>query len=102
MGLIPVSENECSLRSSAHSATGVTPYFALFGVNMVTHGSVYKLARKLKSLTDIEATEVPKSVTLDLIRTKIRDSLHQAYVKNERTYNTRTRRVKFIPGQESS
>lgn len=95
-----LSEIECSLRSSVHSAIGVTPYFALFGINMVSHGSIYKLARRLKSLNDLEDAEVAKSVKQDLVRTRIRDSLHKAYEKNERTYNTRCKQVKFIPGQE--
>ena len=32
-----LTEIECSLRNSVHTATGVTPYFALFGQNMFTN-----------------------------------------------------------------
>lgn len=41
-----LSEIECALRTSVHSATGVTPFFALFGHNMFTSGVDYHLARK--------------------------------------------------------
>lgn len=47
-----LTEIECALRSSVHAAIGVTPLFALLGFEMYTNGSDYKLARKLKSLTD--------------------------------------------------
>ena len=95
-----LSEIECSLRSSVHSAIGVTPYFALFRMNMLSHGSLYYIARKLSLLTDCENTIIPKSVKMDLVRKKIRKSLHKTYLKNERTYNKRCRKIKFISGQE--
>lgn len=95
-----LSEIECSLRSSVHSSIGVTPYFALFGMNMVNHGSIYELARKLHLLNDPECHVVPKPTKMELMRDKIRENLHQAYLKNEKKYNMRSRKVKFIPGQE--
>lgn len=95
-----LSEVECSLRSSVHSTIGVTPYFALFGMNMVGHGSVYKLARKLNLLEDSENTILLKNLKAEVMRKQIRERLHEAYLKNEQTYNTRCRKVKFIPGQE--
>ncbi|XP_037825604.1 uncharacterized protein LOC119613645 [Lucilia sericata] len=95
-----LSEIEFSLRSSVQTSIGVTPYFALFGMNMISHGSVYKLAKKLQCLHDPEIDIVPKPVKMDLVRHKIRESLHKAYLKNEKTYNTRCRQVKFVPGQE--
>lgn len=80
-----LSEIEYSLRSSVHSAIGVTPYFAL-----------YQLARRLNNLSDLEDSTVPKSVTHNLVRAKIRESLHKAYEKNERSYNTRCKHVKVM------
>ncbi|XP_037816475.1 uncharacterized protein LOC119614632 [Lucilia sericata] len=67
---------------------------------MISHGSVYKLAKKLQCLHDPEIDIVPKPVKMDLVRHKIRENLHKAYLKNEKTYNTRCRQVKFVPGQE--
>ncbi|GBP12726.1 Retrovirus-related Pol polyprotein from transposon 17.6 [Eumeta japonica] len=58
----------------------VTPYFALFGMNMIGHGSVYRLARKLRSLGDTETQILPSQVKLDLIRERIKENLHRAYL----------------------
>ena len=49
-----LSEIECALRSSVHIATGMSPYFVLFGQNMFTNGSDYKLARKLRASEERE------------------------------------------------
>lgn len=67
---------------------------------MINHASVYKIARKLRILADSEAEVIPHAVKMELVREKIRDSLHQAYQKQEKYYNLRCRKVKFIPGQE--
>uniref|UniRef100_A0A1I8NJ95 Uncharacterized protein n=1 Tax=Musca domestica TaxID=7370 RepID=A0A1I8NJ95_MUSDO len=67
---------------------------------MINHASLNRLARKLKLLNDPETTLIPNSVKQDLIREKVRSSLHQAYLRNEKSYNLRSRQVKFIPGQE--
>ena len=40
-----LSEIECAIWNAVHTATGVTPYFALFGQHMFTSGDDYKLAR---------------------------------------------------------
>ncbi|XP_065356140.1 uncharacterized protein LOC135950531 [Calliphora vicina] len=95
-----LSEIEFSLRSSVQTSIGITTYFALFGMNMIGHGSVYSLARKLKSLNDAEMNVIPKPARIELIRQKIRENLHEAYARNEKTYSTRYRQVKFVPGQE--
>ncbi|GBP15281.1 Gypsy retrotransposon integrase-like protein 1 [Eumeta japonica] len=63
-----LSEIVFSLRSSLQSSIGVTPYFDLFGVNMTAHGSVYGLARKLKSLEDPELHVITHSEKLSLLR----------------------------------
>lgn len=95
-----LSEVELSLRSSIHGSIGVTPYFALFGMNMFTHGSVYKLARNLDLLGDPENKIIPKEVKMDIVRQRMKHNLHKAYLRNDKTYNIRSRAIKFIPGQE--
>jgi len=40
----------CSLRSSLHQSLGCSPYLALFGLHMITHGSDYKLLKDLSLL----------------------------------------------------
>lgn len=42
-----LSKIECSLRTQKHTATGLTPYFCVFGHEMVLHASAYEILRKL-------------------------------------------------------
>lgn len=91
---------EGALRSSVHSATGVTPYFALFGTNMITHATTYKLARKLDMLEDPECRLENRHEFVELMRENIRQNLHQCYEKNAERYNQRVRKTKFVVGQE--
>ena len=95
-----LSEIECALRSAVHSATGVSPYFTLFGQNMILHGSMYKLARQLEALNDSEISLLPKNLRLELLRSKVKDNLHNAYEKGAKVYNTRTKEIRYLPGQE--
>lgn len=95
-----LSEIECALRTAVHSATGVNPFFALFGFNMYTSGTDYKLARKLRSLTDHEILQLQKGDKLALMRENIERNMHSAYEASAKRYNERARRVKFVPGQE--
>lgn len=67
---------------------------------MYTNGSDYKLARKLKSLTDHHIDNLHNSERLEIIREKIRANLHEAYEKSAKRYNERARVVKLSPGQE--
>ena len=92
---------ECSLRSSVHSSIGVTPYFALFGQNMITHASAYKIARKLNILSDGEINILPKDSKIKFIREHMKKKLDIAYEKNVKTYNKRSREVNFKEGQEA-
>ena len=94
-----LSEIECALRNSVHTATGVTPYFALFGQHMYTCGADYKLARQL-SVLDEEVEIMDKSDKLAMLRDKIKENMHQAYLKSAKQYNLKVRTVKFKPGQE--
>ena len=97
---VNITEIECALRSAVHSATGVSPYFSLFGQNMIVHGAMYKLARQLQALGDSEIQLLPKNLRLELLRSKIKTNLHAAYEKGEKVYNTRVKEIRFIPGQE--
>lgn len=95
-----LSEIECALRTAIHSATGTTPFFALFGYHLYTSGSDYKLARHLKSLTDHDLKNLDRVDRLCLIREKIRSNMHSAYEKSAEKYNKRARILKLVPGQE--
>lgn len=63
-------EIECALRSSIHTATGVAPFFALFGYNMFTSATDYKLTIMLKSLEDHEIRNLNHHDKLELWREK--------------------------------
>ena len=97
---VNLSEIECALRSAVHTATGVSPYFALFGQNMIMHGSTYKLAKQLQALSDSEIQMLPKHLKLELLRCKMKENLHEAYERGTKVYNTRTKEIRFLPGQE--
>ena len=60
-------EIECALRKSIQSATGVTPFFALFGYNMYTHDTDYNLARQLSTLEDSELNILDTKDRLELM-----------------------------------
>nr|XP_041632289.1 uncharacterized protein LOC121502652 [Drosophila kikkawai] len=94
-------EIEAALRSSVHQATGVTPYFALFGQNMFTNGADYQLARRLQALGDNELEGLGAGERMALIRDTIRNNLHEAHENSARFFNRRTREVAFRPGQEA-
>lgn len=93
-------EIECALRSSVHTAIGMTPYFALFGVNMVTHASAYKLARQLDLMEDPENRFENRHEFLEIVRENVREKLHKCYETNAKRYNQRCRPTKFRVGQE--
>lgn len=95
-----LSEIECALRTSVHSAIGVTPFFALFGYHHFSSGSDYKLARKLSSMCDHEIVDMKQNERLESIREKIKRNMHEAFERSARRYNERARNVKLIPGQE--
>lgn len=91
---------EIALRTSVHSATGFTPFFALFGHNMFTCGADYRLARKLRSLDEGELRFEKREDRNSVIREKIKQNLHTAYEKSALRYNLRAKTIRFVPGQE--
>lgn len=95
-----LSKIELALRTSVSAVTGVTPFFALFGYNMFTCGRDYKLARKLKSLSDGELYMLERKDRINLLRDRMKENLHHAYEKSAVRYNRKARVVRFLPGQE--
>lgn len=95
-----LSEIECALRTAVHSATGYTPFFALFGYHMYSSGGEYKLGRKLQSLTDHQITNLDRNDKLEIIRQQIKENMKKAYEKSAERYNKRARKISFVPGQE--
>ncbi|KAL7724950.1 hypothetical protein ACLKA6_002314 [Drosophila palustris] len=93
-------EIQAALCSAVHASTGVSPYFAMFGQNMFTHGTDYALARKLGALEDALIAPLARSEKQQIYRARIQETLHRAYERAERTYNLKTRSIKYLPGQE--
>lgn len=89
-----------SLRSSIHGSTKVTPYYAVFGHQMVQHGSAYQILRKLQGLSAGEMEILPPIDFRELVHNDIIHNLQQAHYRHEKAYNTRCRAVDFHPGQE--
>ncbi|XP_075167674.1 uncharacterized protein LOC142239794 [Haematobia irritans] len=67
---------------------------------MVTHGSIYRLARKLDCMKDPEFSALPKASHLELVRKEVGKRLEKSYRDRARRYNVRARKIKFIPGQK--
>lgn len=90
-----------SLRSSIHQAIQMSPFQALFGYDMIQHGSQYNLLRKLKSLPDGHAI-LPDNMSdkIKLIHEFLKKNLAKAHKEYERSYNLRSRPVTFVKGQD--
>lgn len=92
--IIKVSE----ICSSVHQTTGVSPYFSLFGNQMITHGHMYAIIQKLGWLNDADFMSVDRSDRIVLIREKLQKHIKQAFEKNAKHYNLRSSDKKFSPG----
>lgn len=86
------------LRSDFHAAIGCSPYYAVFGQNMILNGSSYTILDRLNMLRD--DTPIERNDKLQLIRDRINKNLDKAHEKACRTYNLRTKPINFIVGQE--
>lgn len=86
----------CALRSSIHSATQYTPYYANYGKEMVLSGTLHKLDDQLTSL---DSTQPDRLFNLAKIREEISKNLLKAYELYAKRYNLRSRVISFIPGE---
>ena len=75
------------LRSDFHSAIQCSPYYAMFGQNMVSHGSSYNLLEKLEMLKD--DTIIKRKDKLSALTNKIEKSLSNAHDKATKIYNVK-------------
>lgn len=87
------------LRSDYHSSINCSPYYALFGQNMCQHASSYRLLEKLNSLNYDQFNITTNSDKLHNIREKLKDNLDKAHERASKSYNLRSRKVSFEPGQ---
>ncbi|KAH8351252.1 hypothetical protein KR059_012449, partial [Drosophila kikkawai] len=84
-----------ALRSALHQSLGCSSYKALFGFNMINHGSDYKLLKQLSLLE--ESTRLDRVDQLALIREEIKKNSRKAYETNVKQYNVRANHIVFNP-----
>ena len=88
-----------ALRSHLHSSIGYSPYYVLFGQQMITNGNDYQLLRNLN--LEEEGTDVIQKVDkhkfiIDLVK----KNLAKAYSKNKKTYDLRSRVINYDLGEK--
>lgn len=96
---VNISAISCALRNSAHSAIGISPYHALYGFDMVTHSSTYKLLKNIYSLGESDVN-IKRDDKLAILRENVGSNMKKAYDLNVKQYNLRARPVNFVVGQE--
>lgn len=94
-----LSAISCALRNSHHQSIGMSPYHALFGFNMITHGSSYQLLKRLNLLDEPCAT-LPRDDHMQVIRQDLKVHIKEAYEQSKHRYDLRTRNENFSVGQQ--
>lgn len=69
-----VSKIASILRSDFHEAIKCSPYFGVFGYNMVLHGSSYPIIDKLGCVTEGQFNYISNDSKLQLLHNKIKDN----------------------------
>lgn len=93
-----LSSISCALRNSTHQAIQTSPYRALFGLEMITHGSSYPLLRNLNML-DEPSAQIDREDELQLIRKGLKKHIAKAFETNRSQYNLRARPIAYDVGQ---
>lgn len=89
-----------ALRSTIHESIGMSPHKALFGQEMVCHGSAYKLLRKLDCLGETDINITRDTDKIRKLQDDLQNKIRQSHEKNEKKYNLRVRKAKWVVGQE--
>lgn len=85
------------LRSSYHQTIGFSPYYSLFGQQMITNANDYPLINKLESFEDETMSANDK---LKLIRDTIANNITKSFEASSKRYNLRSLGVTFNIGDE--
>lgn len=75
-----------ALRNAHHKSIGCSPYFALYGFNMATHGSSYRLLNKFHLLGEAEDI-LSREDQLVALRKQLKTNVSKAFENNEMQYN---------------
>lgn len=94
-----ISSISCALRNAYHQTIKCSPYHALFGIDMITHGSSYQLLNKLKLLSE-NISPLARDDQLAELRKELAKNIKQAYEASRHTYNLRARPISFEVGQQ--
>lgn len=97
---VNISAIASSLRSTVHESTKYSPYYLVFGSQMVQHASAYEILRKLSAIAEPDMAVIPTPERRSLVHRKVVGNLRQAHESHEKAYNTRCKSVTFNPGQE--
>lgn len=95
-----VSQISSALRSAVHSTLKTSPYQALFGHQMIQHGSDYQLLRKLDAVNTSNIEIISKNDKLQILHDYLKQKIVTAHTNSAKTYNTRTRNMSFVEDQE--
>ncbi|XP_037824420.1 uncharacterized protein LOC119612662 [Lucilia sericata] len=94
-----ISSISCALRNAIHNSIGFSPYHALYGFDMITHASSYKLLKDIQSLGESDVN-ILRDDRLALLRDSISKNMKKTYDINVKQYNLRARSVGYNVGQE--
>lgn len=89
-----ITEITAAINSSVHTATGMSPYFANFGQNMIRFGKQYEndtAAIQPNGISD-------RDEKFRTIREKIAEKLYEAHERHTHQYNLRSTVRKFDSG----
>lgn len=96
-----LSEINSALRSMYHQSIGCSPYLAVFGQNMITHGETYQVLRNISMLEEgLGDGQKNRSDFQSEVRMAIKKNLQKAHNLNEKTYNLRARPIQYKVGEQ--
>lgn len=95
-----ISQISSALRSAVHSTLKTSPFQALFGHQMVQHGSDYELLRKLDVVNNSDIELVSKNDQLQILHNYLKEKIVASHDNSAKVYNTRTRNMTFSEDQE--
>lgn len=94
-----LSDIASALRNSYHESIGFSPHYLCFGFYKINHANDYKILKELQALNDSNVEPMTLSDHQVMIFEEVRKHLKNAYGKNCKTYNLRSRPISYIPGQ---